>query len=213
MEIECINGLNDRDYGMSTEDPPKPRGRRPYLPPEERKRESFTFRVRSALRAKIEDTATENGRSLSEEIEHRLERSVYLDDHVTPEKLHAARKAVDEVMEIKKNISEIVAGYEKLQSLNAYYDKKTPEVLLENRNAINKLQLTFNSYKENSHRYIKAFDYIIKTESNEEVKNAIIDCRSEMIASIEGSSNIKKEVEKLLLSNNEMFLKSTTPTD
>lgn len=53
------------------------RGRgRPKLEDGQRKRANLTFRVRDALRDTLEAVATAHGRSLSEEIEHRLEQSL-----------------------------------------------------------------------------------------------------------------------------------------
>ena len=53
----------------------KKRGR-PPVAPELRKRNNVTIRLRDQLKASLESDAQENGRSLSEEIEARLERSL-----------------------------------------------------------------------------------------------------------------------------------------
>lgn len=45
-------------------------------PPEERKRNNLTFRARDELREQIRRCAEASGRSISEEIEHRLEISI-----------------------------------------------------------------------------------------------------------------------------------------
>ncbi|MET3694583.1 Arc family DNA-binding protein [Methylobacterium goesingense] len=45
-------------------------------PPEERKRNNLTFRARDELREQIRISAEASGRSVSEEIEHRLELSL-----------------------------------------------------------------------------------------------------------------------------------------
>lgn len=45
-------------------------------PPEERKRNNLTFRARDELRDQIRKCAEASGRSVSEEIEHRLELSI-----------------------------------------------------------------------------------------------------------------------------------------
>lgn len=59
-----------------TKIPTKKRGRgRPPKPEAERKRNNVTVRLRDATRAALEKWAKENQRSLSEEIETRLERS------------------------------------------------------------------------------------------------------------------------------------------
>lgn len=50
---------------------PKRRGR-PPIAEQDRKTSNLTFRTRGDLRAKLEEAAQESGRSISEEIEHRL---------------------------------------------------------------------------------------------------------------------------------------------
>lgn len=57
---------------------PKRRGR-PPLPPGKGKRASFTTRITPRLKETLEGSAKANGRSLSEEIEHRLELSIRVD--------------------------------------------------------------------------------------------------------------------------------------
>lgn len=56
------------------EDGAKRRGR-PPIPEEERKGANLTFRTRGSLRLQLEAAAQEAGRSVSEEIEHRLQIS------------------------------------------------------------------------------------------------------------------------------------------
>jgi len=51
--------------------------------PSERKRNNLTFRARDRLRAALEAEAAENGRSLSEEIEARLEQSLFVQNLLT----------------------------------------------------------------------------------------------------------------------------------
>ncbi|MEQ9642504.1 MAG: hypothetical protein RIM84_20925 [Alphaproteobacteria bacterium] len=59
----------------------KPRGRgRPPLNPAERRRNNVTIRMRDALKDQLQADANANGRSLSEEIEVRLEASFGADD-------------------------------------------------------------------------------------------------------------------------------------
>lgn len=53
---------------------------RPSLPPERRKRNNVGIRMRDKLRADLQNAGAANGRSLSEEIETRLERSFWSDD-------------------------------------------------------------------------------------------------------------------------------------
>lgn len=55
---------------------PKRRRGRPPKPEHEKRRRNLTFRVRAHLRYRLELAAARDGRSLSEEIEHRLERSL-----------------------------------------------------------------------------------------------------------------------------------------
>jgi hypothetical protein len=57
-----------------TIDAPKRRGR-PPIAEEERKAGNLTFRTRGSLRAQLEEAAQQSGRSVSEEIEHRLQIS------------------------------------------------------------------------------------------------------------------------------------------
>jgi len=59
---------------METQGPRRPRGR--PRNPGNRKRAQFNTRLRQALRAALADEAALAGRSLSEEIEYRLERSL-----------------------------------------------------------------------------------------------------------------------------------------
>lgn len=54
---------------------PKKRGR-PSLPDEKRKRNNVTIRMTDALKTSLEISADDQGRSLSEEIESRLEASI-----------------------------------------------------------------------------------------------------------------------------------------
>tara|TARA_R110000796_G_scaffold252498_1_gene387141 strand:- start:2224 stop:2412 length:189 start_codon:yes stop_codon:yes gene_type:complete len=49
---------------------------RPTLDPEKRKRNNVTLRLRDALKKQLIEQATDNGRSLSEEMEYRLEHSM-----------------------------------------------------------------------------------------------------------------------------------------
>jgi hypothetical protein len=56
-----------------------PRGRRP-LTGGEAKRASFKTRIRPSLKDRLEEDAGRAGRSLSEEIEHRLEASIAAED-------------------------------------------------------------------------------------------------------------------------------------
>src|SRR3712207_2785522 len=51
--------------------------------PEERKRNNLTFRVRDRLKVDLEAAAAAGGRSVSEEIEHRLEQTLTERDMLT----------------------------------------------------------------------------------------------------------------------------------
>lgn len=68
---------------------PRKRGGQPK-PPEARKRGNLTFRVRDDLRLRLEESATKCGRSVSEEIEQRLEQSFNAPDLID--------KAIDQTL-------------------------------------------------------------------------------------------------------------------
>jgi hypothetical protein len=55
--------------------PSKPKMGRPALPPGKRRGASMGFRPTPGIRGKLEEAAKANGRSMSQEIESRLERS------------------------------------------------------------------------------------------------------------------------------------------
>jgi Arc-like DNA binding domain len=59
---------------MDASNSPRSRGR-PRVPDKARKRNNVTIRMRDELKSKIEQNATAHQRSISEEIETRLERS------------------------------------------------------------------------------------------------------------------------------------------
>lgn len=59
---------------MTTPSGRRPRGR-PQVPDEAKKRNNVTIRMRDELKSKIQQAAAEHGRSISEEIERRLEHS------------------------------------------------------------------------------------------------------------------------------------------
>ena len=66
------------------EEGPKPKRRgRPPAPEDRRRRHNLTFRIRSDLREQIETAARENGRSMSEELEHLIERSLDQDTKIS----------------------------------------------------------------------------------------------------------------------------------
>jgi hypothetical protein len=73
---------------------------RPALPEAERKRAGLTFRARDALRQRLADAAKQSGRSISEEIEFRLERS-FLQDPMPENALKSlAEKTANDVVRL-----------------------------------------------------------------------------------------------------------------
>ena len=60
--------------------PSKPKMGRPLLPPGKRRGASMGFRPTPGIRGKLEEAAKANGRSMSQEVEHRLERSFEEDE-------------------------------------------------------------------------------------------------------------------------------------
>ncbi len=60
--------------------PSKPKMGRPALPPGKRRGASMGFRPTPGIRGKLEEAAKANGRSMSQELEHRLERSFEEDE-------------------------------------------------------------------------------------------------------------------------------------
>jgi hypothetical protein len=62
------------------EETPKKRIGRPPKPAAERKERNFTFRTRPELRAQLTEAAAKSGRSISEEIEYRLDRTFMTDE-------------------------------------------------------------------------------------------------------------------------------------
>ena len=65
------------------------RGGRPPIEKEKRRNKTLTFRVRGNMHERIAEAARKSGRSVTEEIEHRLERSLLLTE--LTEVLEAAR--------------------------------------------------------------------------------------------------------------------------
>jgi len=54
---------------------------RPSLAPGQRKRNNVTIRMRDEVKSAVQDAGSAKGRSLSEEIEYRVERSLLVEDH------------------------------------------------------------------------------------------------------------------------------------
>jgi DNA-binding NarL/FixJ family response regulator len=95
---------------MTADQEPKRRGR-PPKPTEERKSGNLTFRTRGDLRAKLDAAATASGRSVSEEIERRLERSFDHDEMVS-----SVIETIEENSRLQIQIIELQAEVERLKS-------------------------------------------------------------------------------------------------
>lgn len=85
--------------------------------PDERPRTSLSIRLRNSLRARIQEAATANGRSLSEEIEHRLELNDFIKEVRKPREDSDLAKATREGLEYK--IRSLANELEKQQRLNS----------------------------------------------------------------------------------------------
>jgi Arc-like DNA binding domain len=68
---------------------------RPPKPAKERKTVNFTFRSRGDMRERLRDAAAVSGRSISEEIEFRLEQS-FQEERIAMAVLKALRDYLDE---------------------------------------------------------------------------------------------------------------------
>lgn len=78
---------------------------RPPLDPGRRKRNNVTIRLRDELKSAVQEAGSEEGRSLSEEIEYRLERSILVEDHLAVIAGDPATAAfVREMLEVKRLI-------------------------------------------------------------------------------------------------------------
>ena len=77
---------------------------RPPKPAKERKTVNFTFRSRGDMRQKLQDAAAPYGRSISEEIERRLEQS-FRDEYIAEVAAAAAIRMYEE-REVAKVLSE-----------------------------------------------------------------------------------------------------------
>ena len=74
-EIKCIKDFSGRtEMAKPKAVSGKKRGR-PPLPPEQRRRNNITIRLRDDLKSEMQEAGASQGRSLSEEIESRLELS------------------------------------------------------------------------------------------------------------------------------------------
>lgn len=105
---------------MAQDTAPKRRGR-PPLPDSERKGGSnLTFRARAGLRERLLQEATAAGRSISEEIERRLERTFELQDKpavVAEAPLHKGKNPVGDIVGPKTDSA--LPEVERLELLNA----------------------------------------------------------------------------------------------
>jgi hypothetical protein len=90
---------------MSDQEQPKRRGRPPKYAGEG-KRQNFSFRIRDAVRERLVKTVDETGRSLSEEIEWRIERSYEWEDAYRD----AQHMKQSMLAEAKAQIAEMLAG-------------------------------------------------------------------------------------------------------
>jgi Arc-like DNA binding domain len=77
---------------------------RPPKPAKERKSVNFTFRSRGDMRQKLRDAAALGGRSISEEIERRLDLS-FQQEQMAMEAVKAALKLLLEEREVAKEVT------------------------------------------------------------------------------------------------------------
>jgi hypothetical protein len=77
---------------------------RPPKPAKERKSVNFTFRSRGDMRQKLRDAAALGGRSISEEIERRLDLS-FQQEQMAMEAVKAALKLLVEEREVAKEVT------------------------------------------------------------------------------------------------------------
>jgi len=77
---------------------------RPPKPAKERKSVNFTFRSRGDMRQKLRDAAALGGRSISEEIERRLDLS-FQQEQMAMEAVKAALKLLLEDREVAKEVT------------------------------------------------------------------------------------------------------------
>lgn len=130
---------------MAEEGQKRPRGGQ-TKPPLERKRNNVTFRARDQLKQELEAAAAKNARSLSEEIEVRLEQS-FLDDKALggPEMARALRSFGPHVLALeaknggrwfdddKTYVAIIDAFQQALEWHAAVYSKSSPSEAREKR--------------------------------------------------------------------------------
>ena len=95
---------------------PKPKKMgRPALPPGEKRGASMGFRPTPEIRGKLEEAAKANGRSMSQEVEHRLERSFSEEDYLAllygdPNMLELVREFLDAKRLIETHLKKSVWG-------------------------------------------------------------------------------------------------------
>lgn len=82
---------------------------RPPKPPEERRRSHFTFRTTDKLREQLRNAAAVSGRSISEEIEQRLEQS-FRDQYIAEVAANAAMRVYEERQVAKEVTAKTIGG-------------------------------------------------------------------------------------------------------
>ena len=104
---------------MARQQKPRKMGR-PPLPPGEKKLPSMGFRPTPGLRASLEDAARRQGRSVSKEIESRLERSVQSDEAMGGAELYALFR----LLGAAANLVEAKMGKEWSADIETYFAVK-----------------------------------------------------------------------------------------
>ena len=109
-----------------SDEKPKRKGGRPAKSAEGKATRNLTFRTRDSLREKLSEAAAASHRSISEEIEHRLQRSfnrdelsqhidgLLSDSLVKGEEVERANREADELRDALKRVTEQMAELEKL---------------------------------------------------------------------------------------------------
>ncbi|MGU3541037.1 hypothetical protein [Methylobacterium sp. A54F] len=88
---------------MTDGEVPAKKGGRPRLYPGTEKRPTLTFRVRGDMHQRLQESAQAEGRSLSEEIEHRLHKSFYEKELIDLVRDVSWKNAVDTWSEFRAN--------------------------------------------------------------------------------------------------------------
>lgn len=108
---------------------------RPSLPDEEKRSRNLTFRSRGDLRDRLSDAASKNGRSISEEIESRLEASYTKDERIEELKgrLSELRQRADAAQaEYQKDRNDLFKEHERarqeIEEFRAEHNKRYAEI-------------------------------------------------------------------------------------